>query len=115
MARSPPASRRFSPPLSNDLVVAAVVGAAYWLAAELSLQLALIERNITPLWPPSGIAVVALLLFGRRLWPTIAVAAFAVNLPISETALAAAATAVGNTLAPLIAATLLLATGFHSR
>ena len=115
MAGSPPASRRFSLALSNDLVVAVVVVVAYWLAAELSLQLALIERNITPLWPPSGIAVVGLLLFGRRLWPAIAIAAFVVNLPISETVLAAAATAVGNTVAPLIAATLLLATGFHSR
>ena len=115
MAGSPPASRRFSLALSNDIVVAAVVGGAYWLAAELSLQLALIERNITPLWPPSGIAVVALLLFGRRLWPAIAIAAFVVNLPISETALAAAVTAIGNTVAPLIAATLLLATGFHNR
>jgi PAS domain S-box-containing protein len=115
MAGSTPLSRRFSRAVSNDIAVAVVVGAAYWLAAELGLQLALIERNITPLWPPSGIAVVALLRFGRRLWPAIAIAAFLVNLPISESALAAAATAVGNTIAPLIAATLLLATGFHTR
>jgi integral membrane sensor domain MASE1 len=67
MAGSTPAPRRFSHAFSNDIVVAVVVVAAYWLAAELSLQLALIERNITPLWPPSGIAVVALLRYGRRL------------------------------------------------
>jgi PAS domain S-box-containing protein len=115
MAGPTPVTRWYTRALSNDLVIAVVVGAAYWAAAKLGLQLALIERNITPLWPPSGIAVVALLRYGRRLWPAVAVAAFIVNLPISETVLAAAATAVGNTLAPLVAATLLLATGFHSR
>src|SRR5919199_6630529 len=77
-----------------------VVGLIYYIAARLSLRLALIEENVTPLWPPTGIAVVALLVFGRSLWPGIALAAFAVNLPISTNPLAAATTAAGNTLAP---------------
>jgi PAS domain S-box-containing protein len=96
-----------------DLLGIILVGVAYFVAAKLSLRLSLVEENITPLWPPTGIALVAFLLRGRRLWPGVAVAAFAVNLPITETPLAAATTAVGNTLAPLLAATLLLRTDFH--
>jgi PAS domain S-box-containing protein len=90
-----------------------LVGGAYYVAAVLGLRLALIERNVTPLWPPTGIAVVALLIFGWRVWPGVALAALAVNLPISTNGLAAAATAAGNTLAPLVAALLLVRVGFR--
>ena len=83
------------------------LGVAYYLAAQLSLHLALVGENITPLWPPTGIALVGFLLRGRRLWPGVAIAAFAVNLPISANVVAAATTAIGNTLAPVVAATLL--------
>jgi integral membrane sensor domain MASE1/anti-sigma regulatory factor (Ser/Thr protein kinase) len=90
-----------------------VVGLTYYVAARLSLRFALIGHNITPLWPPTGIALVAFLRFGKRLWPAIAIAAFLVNLPISANALAAAATAAGNTAAPLVGAWLLEGNGFH--
>jgi PAS domain S-box-containing protein len=97
----------------SDLLRSVGLGVAYYLAARLSLRLALVGENITPLWPPTGIALAGFVLLGRRLWPGVAIAAFAVNLPISETALAAAATAAGNTLAPLTAATLLRRAGFR--
>jgi integral membrane sensor domain MASE1 len=45
----------------------------------------------------------------------VAIAAFAVNLPISASAVAAAVTAVGNTLAPVAAATFLRRVGFRSQ
>src|SRR5436190_16454404 len=90
-----------------------LVGGAYYVAAILGLRLSLIERNVTPLWPPTGIAVVAFLIFGWRVWPGVAVAAFAVNLPISTNGLAAAVTATGNTLAPIVAAILLVRVDFR--
>jgi integral membrane sensor domain MASE1/anti-sigma regulatory factor (Ser/Thr protein kinase) len=90
-----------------------LVAVAYYASAKLGLQLALVGRNITPFWPPTGIAVVAFILLGRSVWPGVALAAFAVNLPISANGLAAAATAAGNTLAPLVAATLLSKVGFR--
>jgi integral membrane sensor domain MASE1 len=89
------------------------VGAVYYLGARLGLTLSLVEQNVTPLWPPTGVAVAAFLLVGRSMWPGVAVAAFAVNLPISEGPLAAAVTAAGNTLAPLLAVTLLTGVGFR--
>jgi PAS domain S-box-containing protein len=107
--------RRLAAAWSSDVVKAIVVGVVYYVAAQLSLHLALVEENITPLWPPTGIAVVGFLLFGIRLWPGVAIAALAVNIPISVSVPAAAVTAVGNTLAPLVAAVLLRRVGFHLR
>ncbi len=88
-------------------MVLLLVGLAYYLAARVSLRLALVEENVTPLWPPTGIAVVAFFGLGHRAWPAIAVAALLVNAPISRSPLAALATAGGNTIAPLLAAFLL--------
>ena len=51
--------------------------------------------------------MVAILAWGYRLWPALALAAFAVNVPISPSPLTAAGIAVGNTAAPLVAAWLL--------
>jgi serine phosphatase RsbU (regulator of sigma subunit) len=116
-AQSRGAWRVFSVPSGRTLVrhvgALVLVGAAYYLGARIGLILSLVEQNVTPLWPPTGIAVAAFLLFGRSLWPGVAVAAFAVNLPISEGPLAAAVTAAGNTLAPLVAAMLLARVGFR--
>ncbi len=92
---------------------ATLVGAAYFVAASLSLRLALVGGQVTPIWPPTGIAVAGLLLFGRKVWPAIAVAAFLVNAPIGPSLLTAAGVAVGNTLAPLLCATLLQKAGFR--
>lgn len=94
-------------------LVLGTVGVAYYYGGKLGLELSLVGNDVTPLWPPTGIAVAALLVFGRSYWPAIAVAALAVNLPISATVVTALATAVGNTLAPVVAVTLLHRVGFR--
>ena len=91
----------------------AAVAIAYWGAAHLSLNLALIHGQVTPIWPPTGIALVTFLTLGRRMWPAIAIAAFAVNLPLGPSPLGAAAIACGNTLAPLVSSELLRRAGFR--
>jgi signal transduction histidine kinase len=95
-------------------LVLALVSSAYWIAARLSLSLALVHGQVTPIWPPTGIALVAILVFGRRVWPAVFAAALAVNLPIGPSVLGAALIAAGNTLAPLIAAQLLRLVGFRT-
>src|SRR4051794_30921769 len=90
-----------------------VVAAAYYVAAKLSLRISLVGGVVTPIWPPTGIAVVALLGFGLRLWPAVTLAAFLVNLPINDSVGTAALIAVGNTAAPLLAAWLLRARRFR--
>ena len=101
------------PPFLRAFGLVALVAFTYWLAARLSLNLALVHGQVTPIWPPTGIALVAILVFGRRVWPAIFAAALAVNLPIGPSPLGAAVIAAGNTLAPLAAAELLGRVGFH--
>lgn len=95
------------------LLQLAVVALAYWFTARLGLGLALVHGQVTPIWPPTGIALVSILVFGWRVWPAIYLAALAVNLPIGPSPLGAIAIAAGNTLAPLTAAVLLKRAGFR--
>ena len=53
-------------------------------------------------WPPSGIAVAALLLGGRRLWPAVLVASFAANLTIDGALLAALVIGAGSALQAVV-------------
>ena len=91
----------------------ALIAVSYWIAARLSLNLALVNGQVTPIWPPTGIALVSILVFGRRAALGIYLAALAVNLPLGPSPAGAAVIAAGNTLAPLVAAELLKIVGFH--
>ncbi|HET6310203.1 MAG TPA: MASE1 domain-containing protein [Candidatus Nitrosotalea sp.] len=98
---------------AREFLRLALVAVAYYVAARLSLGLALVHGQVTPVWPPTGIALVAFLVFGLRAWPAIAAAAFAVNLPLGPSPLGAGLIAAGNTLAPLVSAVLLKHVGFR--
>src|ERR1041385_48108 len=91
--------RRSIPPIVLSLIVAIV----YFAAAELGLSLASLHSNVTPVWPPTGIAIASLLIFGRQLWPGIFLGALAANLPTNIPAISAVGIAVGNTAQALIA------------
>ncbi|MEO7276288.1 MAG: MASE1 domain-containing protein [Vicinamibacterales bacterium] len=71
---------------------------AYYLAGRLGLSMAFLNASASPIWPPTGIAVAALLLFGRQLWPGVAAGAFFVNLSVTGSVWVASAIALGNTL-----------------
>lgn len=80
----------------------------YFAAAELGLSLATLHSNVTPVWPPAGIAIASLLIFGPRLWPGIFLGALAANLPTNIPTASAFGIAIGNTAEALIAYWLLL-------
>src|SRR5437867_3053842 len=44
---------------------------AYFVAGKFGLSLALVNTSTTAVWPPTGIALAALLLLGLRVWPGI--------------------------------------------
>ena len=96
-------------PTARDAAIIAVTAVAYYAGARIGLLPALVRGQVTPFWPPTGIAVVCLLVFGLRSAPGIYLAAFAVNAPLGPTVLAAAAIALGNTAAPLVVMLLLRA------
>jgi PAS domain S-box-containing protein len=81
----------------------ATLAVAYFLGGRLGLSFAYVNANASGIWPPTGIAVAALILFGRELWPGIAIGAFAVNLATSGSPVASALIAIGNTLEAVIA------------
>jgi PAS domain S-box-containing protein len=74
---------------------------------KLGISLSVAHGVITPVWAPTGIAIAALLVFGRSLWPAVAVAALLTNVTSGASPLVAAAIAVGNTAEAVVAATLL--------
>src|SRR5262245_55490879 len=72
--------------LSADRWVRVIILAAgYTLTGIVGLSLAIPPGYATPVWPPSGIALAAVLMWGPRVWPGIAVGSFLVNLAVALT------------------------------
>jgi len=92
-----------------------VLAVAYYLTAEFGLSLPVAFGNATPVWAPTGISLAALLVFGPRLWPGVAIGAFAANATTGIPIATAALIAVGNTLEAVIGVYLLRRSGFDIR
>src|SRR5438105_4302587 len=86
-------SRRFLP-----LPVIGIVTVIYFIAGKLGLSLAFLNASASPVWPPAGISLAVLLLFGYRIWPAIFVGAFLVNATTAGNVATSLAIATGNTL-----------------
>ena len=80
-----------------------LVGIAYFAGAKLGLSLAALHENVTPVWPPTGIAIASLLIFGPRVWPGVFLGALAANLPTHIPVASALGIATGNTLEAVVA------------
>ena len=57
-----------------------------------------INPSATPIWPPTGFAVAAVLIWGYRVWPAILVGALVANAITAGTLATSALIAIGNTL-----------------
>ena len=86
-------SRRFS-----GLPIIGVFAIIYLIAGKIGLHLASLHASASPVWPPAGIALAAILLLGYRAWPAIFVGAFLVNLTTAGDTATSVAIATGNTL-----------------
>jgi diguanylate cyclase (GGDEF)-like protein len=62
-----------------------ILAAGYTLTGIVGLSLAIPPGYATAVWPPSGIALAAVLLWGARVWPGIAVGSTLVNLAVALT------------------------------
>ncbi len=109
MAAVPGALRDSMAPLRRAPFVGQIslVAAAYFVAAKLSLLLAIPPGYATAVWPPSGIAVAAMLLLGSRAWPGVWAGAALVNFTVETSVIPAVAIGCGNSLEALIAAALI--------
>jgi signal transduction histidine kinase/ActR/RegA family two-component response regulator len=88
-------------PFAASLATLTVV---YFCAGKLGLSLAFFNPSASPVWPASGIALAALLLWGYRLWPAIFLGAFLVNIFTQGTFATSLGIATGNTLEALLGA-----------
>jgi integral membrane sensor domain MASE1 len=85
----------------------AVLAALYFAVAKLSLLLAIPPGYATAVWPPSGLAVAAILLAGNRMWPGVWLGAAFANLTVLDSGVAALLIGTGNALEALVAAVLI--------
>jgi integral membrane sensor domain MASE1 len=92
---------------------ALLLALVYFASAKLGLALAFATPNVTAVWPPTGIALAALVLGGRGLWPGVLLGAFLANVTTDVPVYTAAGIAVGNTLEAVVGASLLERFGFR--
>jgi len=75
----------------------AALAALYIVAGKLGLRLAYFHASASPVWPPTGIAIAAMLILGPAVWPGVFLGAFLVNLTTTGMLGTSVGIAVGNT------------------
>src|SRR2546422_522818 len=84
-----------------------VLSCIYYAAARFGLHVQAVHGFASLIWLPTGIAISALLYFGRGLWPGIALGAFLANFAVGGSFVVAGGIALGNTLEAVAAIALL--------
>jgi PAS domain S-box-containing protein len=83
-----------------------LLAAVYYAAAKIGLRLAYLNGTVTALWPPVGVGIAALMLYGTRLWPGIVIGDLLVA-DFSSPPGTVLGQTLGNTLEVVVAAVLL--------
>jgi PAS domain S-box-containing protein len=97
----------------RDVLGFTLIAGTYIGAAKLGLELSVAHGVITPVWPPTGIALAALVIVGPRFWPAVALGAFVSNATSGVSIEVAAVISIGNTLEALAGVYLLRRVGFR--
>jgi diguanylate cyclase (GGDEF)-like protein len=93
--------------LARHPVTHATIFAVYLCFGRLGVALESLNGGAAAVWPPSGFALVAFLLFGRPIWPAIMLGSFFVRFVVTGEILASIPIAMGNTVTALFGASLL--------
>ncbi|CAL9362039.1 hypothetical protein SUDANB120_00687 [Streptomyces sp. enrichment culture] len=103
--------------LVADVLRILAVAVAYYATGQAGLLLSIVVEGamVTPLWPPTGIALAALLWFGLRAWPGITLGAYMNIEHLASFEPGDAGLLLGNTLAPVCAYLLLRRSGFRTQ
>jgi len=92
----------------------AIVFALYFGAGKLGLAIPFTSSNVSPIWLSAGIAVAAVLIWGIRVAPAIAFAAFLVNFLTPIPTSASVAIGLGNASSAVVAGYLLRRSDFQT-
>lgn len=107
---------KVAPPLGDQapsrarlvyLATVLAVAGVYFAAAKLGFQLAFAAEQVTVVWPPTGIALAAVVLLGLGIWPGVFLGALLANATVDQPFRVVVAIAVGNTLEAVVGAGLL--------
>lgn len=98
--------RRAGRGLRHPAIAISIFAAFYFGAAKLGLSFALVNKSVSPVWPPTGLALAVLLTWGIRLWPGVFIGVFLVNFTTQGSLLTVLGIATGNTLEAVVAAVL---------
>jgi len=101
-----PQPRKLSGLQTQALVIAEIfiLAGLYFCVGKFGLSLAFVNASASAVWPPTGLALAALLLRGRRLWPGVFVGAFLVNITTQGSVSTTLGIATGNTLEAVLGA-----------
>jgi signal transduction histidine kinase len=88
------------------LIAVAVVAVVYYGAGRLGLELAYLDGAVAAMWPPAGLGLAVLFLWGVRLWPGVVIGDLLLGDYSTPLATVLGQT-VGNTVAVVVAALLL--------
>jgi signal transduction histidine kinase len=91
----------------QTLAAMAILMAIYVVAGKFGLSLAFINASASAVWPPAGIALAALVLWGIDLWPAVFLGAFIVNISTTGALATALVISAGNTLEAVLGAWLI--------
>src|ERR1700736_3436910 len=83
------------------------IGVTYFVLAKIGLAFALIHPSASSVWPPTGFALAAIVLWGYRAWPAIFLAAMIANATAAGSIGTAISIATGNSLEALVGAALI--------
>lgn len=84
-----------------------LIAGSYYGSAKLGLDLAFTTSSVTAIWPPTGIALAALVIWGRSVWPGVALGALLANLWTGVPLITVLGITCGNTLEAVVGAYLL--------
>jgi signal transduction histidine kinase len=84
-------------------VAVGLVALAYYIAGRIGLELAYLDGAVAALWPPAGLGLAVLFLFGIRLWPGVVIGDLLLG-DFSTPFATVLAQTVGNTVALVVAA-----------
>ena len=97
------------------LVLLVLLTALCFAGGKIGLLVPIVQQRVTLLWPPTGIALAAVLLCGSWVWPAITLGSLLVSFSTGTPPVAAVVIAFGNTLGALAGGWLLRRLGFRNR
>lgn len=95
------------PGLQKSLVLIAVLAGLYFVTGKTGLTLSMAHANVTLIWPPTGISLAFMLMYGYRMGIGAAIGAFLVNITTDIGFAAVCGITFGNTMMALSACYLL--------